>query len=705
VSTLRAAKVQERMTSRPLGDLEDFFEHGLLALHLLGPDGTILRANQAELDLLGYAAEEYIGRNITEFHVDPDVIADILSRLAAGEQIRNRPARLRCKDGSIRHVLIDSSVRFEDGGFMHTRCFTRDVTEEAHARHQAARAQQHLTFLAHASSVLTASLDYDGLLERVARLLVPEIADWAAVHVVGDDEAIRLAAIAHTDPNKEAFARAWLGRHPVSPRARYGIPVVIRSGEPFFRPHVAPEILERAARTAEELRALQALGLKSAIAVPLSARGRTFGTITVMTAESGRTFEPEDVPFLEEVARRTALAADNAQLYQMARRARADAEAAAEATQRLAAIVGGSEDAIIGKTLAGVITSWNPAAERMFGWSAAEAIGQHVKLIIPVERHAEEDHVIDMIRRGERVEHFDTVRITEDRRLIDVSLTVSPIKDASGRIIGASKSARDISERRQLEEERKKLLASERAARLDAEALSRAKDEFLATVSHELRTPLSGVFGWARMLQNNQLDDTSRQRAIDAIVRGAAAQSRLIEDLLDVSRIITGRLRLDLSPVDFGSTLESAIETVRPVAAAKGIELIVDIAGPAPTVLGAADRLQQIVWNLVMNAVKFTPRGGRVEARLRREGSDAEFVVADSGEGIEPELLPHVFDRFRQGDSSSTRAHPGLGLGLALVRHLIDLHGGSVSAQSPGKGQGATFTVRLPLAMGRETGS
>jgi hypothetical protein len=693
------------MTSRPLGDLEDFFEHGLLALHLLGPDGTILRANQAELDLLGYAAEEYIGRNITEFHVDPDVIADILSRLAAGEHIRNRPARLRCKDDSIRHVLIDSSARFEHGGFVHTRCFTRDVTEEAQARHQAARAQQHLTLLAQASGALTASLDYDGLLERVARLLVPEIADWAAVHVVGDDEAIRLAAIAHADPSKEAFARAWLGRYPVSPRARYGIPVVIRSGEPFFRPHVAPEILERAARTAEELRALQALGLKSAIAVPLSARGRTFGTITVMTAESGRIFEPEDVPFLEELARRTALAADNAQLYQSTRRARADAEAAAEATQRLAAIVGGSEDAIVGKTLAGIITSWNEAAEKMFGWSAAEAIGQHVKLIIPVDRHAEEDHVIDMIRRGERVEHFDTVRITKDRRLIDVSLTVSPIKDASGRIVGASKSARDISERRQLEEERKKLLASERAARLDAEALSRAKDEFLATVSHELRTPLSGVFGWARMLQNSQMDDASRQRAIDAIVRGAAAQSQLIEDLLDVSRIITGRLRLDLSRVDLGSTLESAIETVRPVADAKAIELVVDIARPAPTVLGAADRLQQIVWNLVMNAVKFTPRGGRVEARLQREGSDAEIVVADSGEGIEPELLPHVFDRFRQGDSSSTRAHRGLGLGLALVRHLVELHGGRVSAQSPGKGQGATFTVRLPLVIGPERGS
>src|SRR5438552_1705230 len=256
----------------------------------------------------------------------------------------------------------------------------------------------------------------------------------------------------------------------------------------------------------------------------------------------------------------------------------------ADAAARLAAIVDSSNDVIVSKTLDGIITSWNPAAERLFGWTAAEAVGQPITLIIPEERRAEEDTVLARVRRGERVEHFDTVRVTKDRRLVDVSITVSPVRDSAGRIVGASKIAHDIGERRRIEAERAQFLARERAAREEAERANRAKDEFLATVSHELRTPLNGVFGWARMLQSADMDDLTRQRALAAIVRGAAA------------------------------------------------------------------------------------------------------------------LVPYVFDRFRQEDSSATRAHAGLGLGLALVRHMVDLHGGSVEAQSPGKGKGATFTVRLPLA-------
>jgi PAS domain S-box-containing protein len=305
-------------------DFADFFENGSLALHFVGPDGTILRANQAELDLLGYAREEYVGRNIAEFHADPDVIAEILRILSAGERIRDHPARLRGKDGSIRHVRIDSIVRFEDGEFIHTRCFTRDVTAEEDVRRAAAKAQQRLAFLADATSLVTTSLDHEVIVERFARLLVPDIADWSAIHLVGDDGAIRLVAIAHGDPDKEAFARDWLGRYPASPRARYGIPVVIRSGEPMFRPQVEEAMLEQAARTPEDLQSLRALGIRSSIVVPLAARGRTFGTITVMTAESGRAYEPDDVRFMEDIARRAALAVDNARLYRRVEAPRAD---------------------------------------------------------------------------------------------------------------------------------------------------------------------------------------------------------------------------------------------------------------------------------------------------------------------------------------------------------------------------------------------
>jgi len=303
-----------------------------------------------------------------------------------------------------------------------------------------------------------------------------------------------------------------------------------------------------------------------------------------------------------------------------------------------------------------------------------------------------------LIRRGERVEHFDTVRRTKDGRLVDVSITVSPVRDSAGRIVGASKIARDITERRRIEEERRQLLAREQLAREAAEAASRAKDEFLAVVSHELRTPLNGVFGWARMLQSADMDEASRRRAVAAIVRGASAQVRLIDDLLDVSRMVTGNLRLDLQLVDVRDVVEAAVETVRPAAAGKGIEIETQVERAPVSVLGAADRLQQVLWNLLINAVKFTPRGGRVGVRLHRANADAEVSVGDSGEGIAAEVLPYVFERFRQEDSSSTRAHAGLGLGLALVRHVVEAHGGSVTAHSGGKGNGATFVVRLPLA-------
>src|SRR5689334_10334197 len=272
-----------------------------------------------------------------------------------------------------------------------------------------------------------------------------------------------------------------------------------------------------------------------------------------------------------------------------------------EARARLAAIVESSDDVIVSKNLSGVITSWNHAAERMFGWTAAEAVGRHITLIIPEERLAEEDDVLARIRRGERVDHFDTVRNTKDGQRVEVSITVSPVRDASGRIVGASKIARDISERRRIEETRKELLARERVAREAAEAANRAKDEFLAMLSHELRTPLNGVFGWARMLQSGALDEATRARAVTAIVRGATAQMKLIDDLLDLSRIVTGNLRLDLQRVDLRGVLEAALETVRPAASAKDIAIEAELAPTAVTVRGAADRLQQVLWNLLIN--------------------------------------------------------------------------------------------------------
>jgi signal transduction histidine kinase/ActR/RegA family two-component response regulator len=233
---------------------------------------------------------------------------------------------------------------------------------------------------------------------------------------------------------------------------------------------------------------------------------------------------------------------------------------------------------------------------------------------------------------------------------------------------------------------------------MDAEASNRAKDEFLAVLSHELRTPLNAVYGWARMLQSGQLDAKAAKRALDVIVRQSNAQVQLIDDLLDVSRVITGKMRLDVRPVDLKAVIEGALDAVRPAATAKEIRLRPALDANVGSISGDPDRLQQVVWNLVMNAVKFTPRGGRVDVALQRLEAHVDIVVRDTGRGISADVLPFIFDRFRQADSSSTRAHAGLGLGLALAKNLVELHGGTLAAHSDGEGKGATFVARLPAA-------
>jgi PAS domain S-box-containing protein len=243
-----------------------------------------------------------------------------------------------------------------------------------------------------------------------------------------------------------------------------------------------------------------------------------------------------------------------------------------------------------------------------------------------------------------------------------------------------------------------RLYEKEQRAREAAEAANRTKDEFLATLSHELRTPLNAVLGWARLLRGGQLGPADSARAIQVIERNASAQAQLIEDLLDVSRIVSGKLRLDLRPVNLAGVIEAAIDAVRPAAHNKGVQLESMLDPSVGRVPGDAGRLQQVVWNLLSNAIKFTPREGRAEIRLTRADGHVDISVTDTGKGIAPDLLPYVFERFRQGDSSSTRAYGGLGIGLALVKHLVELHGGSVRADSPGEHQGATFTVSLPLA-------
>jgi PAS domain S-box-containing protein len=257
--------------------------------------------------------------------------------------------------------------------------------------------------------------------------------------------------------------------------------------------------------------------------------------------------------------------------------------------------------------------------------------------------------------------------------------------------------AKEVRQRQRAEEERAQLLVQEQKARAEAERLNQLKDEFLSTVSHELRTPLNAILGWSQILRSNRVDEATMNRALETIERNARSQAELINDLLDISRIIIGKIRLNVQMVELLPVIEAAIDTVRPAADAKNIRLQSVLDPAAGPVLGDSERLQQIVWNLLSNAIKFTPKRGRVQVCLQRINSHVEIIVTDTGQGISAEFLPYVFDRFRQADSSITRSFGGLGLGLAIVRQLVELHGGTVHAESPGEGQGATFTVKLPL--------
>ena len=346
-----------------------------------------------------------------------------------------------------------------------------------------------------------------------------------------------------------------------------------------------------------------------------------------------------------------------------------------------------SFDAIVTKRLDGIVTSWNPAAQQLFGYTADEIVGQSIRMLIPPERQSEEDDILERIRTGQRVEHFETVRIAKDGRHLHVSVTISPLRDEAGRIVGASKIARDISAARAAEAERVRLL----------QEASRLKDDFLASLSHELRTPLNAVLGYARMLRAGVVRADKHDRAIETIERNATSLTQIVEDVLDISRIVSGKIRLNVQPVDLPQTVTNAVDAVSPAADARGVRIETVVDPRATPVSGDPERLQQVLWNLLSNAVKFTNRGGRVQVRLARVNSHVEVSVADTGVGIAREFLPHVFERFRQADAGITRERGGLGLGLSIARQLAEMHGGSIDAASEGVGHGSTFTLTLPL--------
>jgi PAS domain S-box-containing protein len=544
-------KQAEQALLRSEAELTDFFENAAFALHWVGPNGTVLRVNQAELDMLGYEREEYVGHNIAEFHVDPNVIEDILSRLQAGEVLQDYDARLRCKDGGIRYVRINSSVYREGEKFIHTRCFTRDITERK-------RTESRLALQYAITNILSESPDLIESAHEILRTVCDSL-DWeVGVLWTVDPKAgvLRSVEICHatsmSTPEFDQLTRSMTFQKGM------GLPGRIwESGKPAWVDNVVKDPnFPRAPVAMRE-------GLRGAFGFPILQGAEVWGIIEF--------FSPE----VREV-----------------------------------------DDALI-KLTGGI----------------GGQIGQ-------------------------------------------------------------------FTQRKQAEEDRAELLTRERAARADAEKANRLKDEFLATLSHELRTPLNAVIGWSRMLGSGRLDRESSKHALEVIERNAWAQKQIIEDILDVSRVITGKLQLNLAPVDLVAVVDAALDAVRPAMEAKEIRIETIIDASLRMISGDPDRLQQVVWNVLSNAAKFTPDGGSVEISVSESATHVLIQVKDSGPGIEPSFLPHVFERFRQADGSTTRKHGGLGLGLAIVRHLVELHGGTIGVENRADGPGAIFTIRLPLPSG-----
>jgi PAS domain S-box-containing protein len=430
------------------------------------------------------------------------------------------------------------------------------------------------------------------------------------------------------------------------------------------------------------------LGLHGGFAFPILLGARVLGVMEFFAREPRKV----DAEML------SLMAAAGAQIGQFIDRQHA-LQRVIESEALSSAIVSAALDCVISIAADGRIIEFNPAAVRTFGFSREEVLGRELAVVLVPARLR--DRHREALRRtvqtgearilGTRVE---MPALRADGTELTVELAIAKVVDSQQPIFTAY--LRDITDWKRIEEERAELLAREQAARMEAESANRSKDQFLATVSHELRTPLSAIVGWASMLRTTQFEPERLKQIHESIYRNAQAQSQIVNDLLDVSRIVTGQLRLELAPTDACDVARQGLETIRPAAAAKGVSLEADIGPSACLVSADRTRLQQVVWNLLSNATKFTPAGGMVRLSVRETEATVVLEVADTGVGIAPGLLPRVFERFWQADSTSTRVHGGLGLGLALARHIVELHGGEIRATSAGEGRGSQFTVTLP---------
>jgi PAS domain S-box-containing protein len=684
--------------------------------------------------MLGYTVEEWLATPnfwLSIVHPeDRERAGREAAVIFASGKVGTSRFRWVAKDG--RPVWVESQssiIQDEAGRPVGMRGVTMDISERMRQE-----ANEH--FLAEASTALSSSLDYQTTLATVARLAVPQFADWCGVDMVDEEGTLRRLVVAHVDPAKIEWAHEIYQRYPPDPSEPQGLYQILRTGEPEFYPDITDELLVAGARDEKHLEIMREVGFRSVMLVPIKMRERVLGVITFVNTETSRHHTTEDLARAQDLARRAALAVENARLYRAERQTREAAERTSDRLARLQAVSTALSRALTPQQVATAvieqgISSLNAHAGTVVLLDEASAqleivatVGFEPELVenwkqfalatpVPLADAVRErlpvliESVADSNERYPMIERLAAV--TGSHALVALPLSVK------GRTIGAMglsfPRAQSFGEddrafmlalAQQCAQalERASLYETEQRLRAEAETANRLKDEFLATVSHELRTPLTAIVGWSSMLRTGDFDQPTTARAIETIERNALAQTQIIEDLLDVSRIITGKVTLDPRPVELNGIVEAALDSVRPAAATKGITLKSETeAGVGlAVVLGDPARLQQVMWNLLANAVKFTPAGGEVAVRLSRAGSHVRIAVADTGQGISRDFLPYVFDRFRQADGTITRAHGGLGLGLAIVRHLVEIHGGTVAAESEGEGRGATFNIELPVA-------
>jgi PAS domain S-box-containing protein len=694
-------------------------------------NGTILSWNRRAEVMFGFTAEEAVGQSITIIIPQDRRFeeAEVLRHVRAGEPVEHFETVRQRKDGTTLFIsLTVSPIRDLDGSVIGASKIARDISDRKQAESLSADLQRRLLALIAASGSLLRSPRLDDVLPAILNLATELLsADGYAIWRCDDENTWRVVS-------SSGVSDEFTGRL-VSEADR---------GMGSLTDPLAVEDVLTSVRLEGRREAYRLEGIQSILAVPLLIGSRNSGSL-VTYYRTRHSFTDVEVQTGRALGNLAAAAITTAELYEEQHRSRE----AAERLNRRAAFLAEASALLAGSldyqaTLRAVA---NLAVPHIADWCAVDIVddrGEIQRLAVahvdpakveyarvlgeqyPQDRESP-DGIHAVIRTGRAAMLAEIpdeliaarARTPEHLRIIrELGLTsyICVPLIAHGRTLGALTFVSAESGRRYDEHDlrfaedvayRAALAVDNAHTYRHVSAANRAKDEFLATLSHELRTPLNAVLGWARMLREGGVREERRAHALEVIERNAGAQLRLVEDLLDVSRIITGKFRLDVQQVDVSSTIEAALEAVQPAAMAKRIQLRKALDPTAGTLHGDAGRLQQMVWNLLANAVKFTPHGGFVQITLRRAVSVLEIEVSDNGEGLIPDVLPFVFDRFRQADSGPSRGHMGLGLGLAIVRHIAELHGGAVSASSPGPGQGATFRITLPVEASavRDTGA